>query len=131
MNITKIKSKTTITIVTTLMELKTYLAGYQKDMMQEIVADEFVELGNVVNFRDAAKFGFICMQNGTEFDDLVEKTGTPWIATPRTAKAWIQLFIDNPYLFGITDDEITDEVEEVVLVLDGAQINATRLLMNL
>ena len=119
MNITKTKTKTTLTVTTTLMELKTNLEAYQNDMIAEMVSDYRSYDGGPMTFHNASKVAAICFHQGEAFYNLVEKTNTCWVDTPRTAKAWIELVITLPYIFGLTDEVVTEDIEVVTLVLDG------------
>jgi len=125
------KPTKTLTFRTTVEELNTNLESYQSDMIQELICEIRKDMSSTVNWRDAAKFAFVCLKNDTRFDDLVEKTGTPWIPTPTTHSGWVNLFTDNPYLFGVTDDVVTDDIQEVVLFLDGDRHDVSTLIHNI
>jgi hypothetical protein len=135
MEISKTQSKTTLTIKTTVKELQANLTAYQTDMMQEMVAELYRsrEDGESVDWRDAAKFALICMQKGDEFDALVEKTGTPWIPSPLNGavSSWVDTVINHPYIFGLTDEVVTEDVQEVVLILNGGRFVAVGLKDNI
>lgn len=119
MNITKVKSKTTLTVATTLMELKANLVAYQNDMIAELVGSKQAYAGSALTFADAVKVAQICFHKGEAFDNLVEKEGVLWVNTPRNVVGWIELLIALPYIFGLTDEVLTDDIEVVTLVLDG------------
>jgi len=87
--------RTTLTIETTKAELKKNLSLYQTDMVAELVASFRKENGDV-SFRDASKVAAICLHKGEAFQDLVEKTGTPWIDTPKTHEAWVSFLQEFP-----------------------------------
>ena len=127
-----LSTKTTLSIVTTTNELRASLTAYQSDMMQEIAA-VFIRKENnkVPSWSVAAKFGLICMQKSEEFTALVEKTGVLWIDTPKNLSGWVELVENNPYLFGITDEDVTKDVHEVVLVLDGQRHDIPKLISSI
>lgn len=134
MVISKTQTKTILTVSTSIAELRANLTAYQSDMMQEMVAELYRnEDGKTVNWRDAAKFALICMNNSEEFEALVEKTGTPWIPTPSmgSTKAWVDLVINHPYMFGLTDEVVTEDIQEVVLIVSGNRYTATGLKENI
>ena len=135
MTTTKTKSKTVLTVKTTVEELQANLTVYQTDMMQEMVAELYrsVEDCESVDWRDAAKFALICMHNGEEFEALVQKTGTPWIPSPLNGaiSSWVDTVINHPYIFGLTDEVVTKDVEEVVLIVSGNRYTATGLKDNI
>lgn len=115
------KTTKTLTIRTTVAELNSSLEAYQADMMLEMVSKYRKDNSQNVNWRDAAKFGLICMKGDERFDQLVEETGTPWIATPENVAGWVQSVCDFPYMYGITDEVASGDIEEVVLFLDGTR----------
>lgn len=119
--------KTTLTIETTTAELKKNLSLYQTDMVAELMAEYRKENGEV-SFRDASKVAAICFHRGKEFRDLIEKTGTPWLDTPTSRGEWLALFKDFPFVLGITDDDITPEVKEVILILNGTTYNVSEVI---
>jgi hypothetical protein len=115
MNITKTRIKTTLTITTSIVELKHNLEAYQREMLSEMVPST----GGAFDSRELTNFAFICMKQEKAFYDLVEHTGTCWVDTPKGTKAWRELVIRLPYIFGLTDSVLTEDVDVVILVLDG------------
>jgi hypothetical protein len=129
MNITKEKSKTILTIETSVKELRACLEAYQNDMIAEIVF--FLKgRGKMANNKDIAAFATICLNKGKAFDELVEQSGTPWVDGPTDVvrHRWHDAVIDNPYIYGVTEDVITDDVEEVIIVIDGVRYNISTII---
>lgn len=135
MVISKTQSKTTLTVKTSIPELQANLTAYQTDMIQEMVIELYrsKEDDKTVDWRDAAKFALICMRKGDEFDALVEKTQTPWISSPLTGatSSWVELVVEYPYIFGLTDEVVTKDVEVVVLVIGGNRYAVNGLIQNI
>lgn len=113
----KHEKKTTLTVHYTLAELKTNLNSYQIDTLHEIFTGYMC--GGKFDRLDAVKFAKICMDDDVEFDDLVEKTNAQWISTPVCTAGWVNCVRNFPYLFGITDQDVTKDVTEVILDFEG------------
>ena len=139
MEIIKTTAKTTLNIKTTITELRSLLGEYQQDqlldLMREFCSGENIP-GSVIRRGDAARFAVICMENGKEFSDLVEKTDTPWLPTPAASHGtdgWIEALINYPYIFSITDDVATDDVGVIFVTFTDTGIirNVSALIDNI
>ncbi len=125
MKFNKVSSKTTLTITTTVEELQKSLQAYQRDMLHDLLLS--------VNPKDKVETSYlmsVCMFRGAEFDNLIEKHAICWVNSPdentsilNPTARWAAAVLDNPYLFGINDEEISEDVEEIILVIDGRSFN--------
>lgn len=115
MNITTTKAATTITFTTSLKEMRGILEDYQRDLMADLLADEYG--AETMTRAQVATFGLTCATPHL-FDTLIEKHGCHYIATPKNLSGWVMLFIDQPYIFGLTE-EIAEDGDVVLLVIEG------------
>jgi hypothetical protein len=129
MNITKEKSKTILTIETSVNELRACLEAYQIDMISEIVY-YLKGCGKMANNKDITAFAAICLNKGKAFFDLVDQSGTPWVDGPTDVvrQRWHDAVADNPYIYGVTDDVITDDIEKVIIVIDGVRYDISEII---
>ena len=132
MKLTKTKTKTILTITMSFDELKRSLELYQTDQIAELAMEYFQDPEeDPIVPKDVAKFSLICMAQGPEFQLLVDKTGIQWIPTPTLHSSWLNIFCDCPYIFGITDSVVTEDVNEIFLILDNEKYNVTKLINNI
>jgi hypothetical protein len=117
MKIDKTKTKTTLTVTISISEMRACLEDYQKDVMADLISAEFE--GGIPETRQRAIFLATACVNPTKFYELLQMHGMEYPATPKSFTGWKQLFIEQPYLFGITDEVATEDVEVVILHLDG------------
>ena len=115
MNISTIKATTTITFTTSLSEMRGILEDYQRDLMSDLLADEYG--ATPMTRAQVATFALTCATPHL-FATLIEKHGCEYVATPKNLSGWVMLFINQPYIFGLTD-EVAEDGDVVLLVIEG------------
>ncbi len=125
------KTTKTITHTLTLKEVKKSLAGYNGDMLLELLAVKYPGTGNgEVSFgRKAMRDFALLASDGEKLEEEMENAGICWISVPETLIGWTDVIAAFPGVFFGCDelDTIAKEQEDpdtkVEVVLEGRRVD--------
>ena len=123
-----IKTEKVVTVSTTISEMKNCLEAYQDDLMLDLLQ---LEHGiRQLDSRTIVSFTLIC-QDKSKFRNLCEKHSIEFPSTPSIFRHWEILFTQHPYIFGVTDEVVT-EGDTVFLSIDDCDpVNVSCVLKNI